>query len=148
MSLLQTIKTAQLEARKSRNSVKARVLTTLIGEAEMVGKNDGNRESTDAEVMAVIKKFVKNLDETIRVAGDYRDGDRVDAAWAEKTVLQAFLPKQLSEDELRVTMQELIMQNGLSGPKAMGVLMKELKAGYEGLYDGASASKLAKELLA
>lgn len=148
MSLLQTIKTAQLEARKSRNSVKARVLTTLIGEAEMVGKNDGNRESTDAEVMAVIKKFVKNLDETIRVAGDYRDGDRVDAAWAEKTVLQAFLPKQFSEDELRSVMQELIAQNGLSGPKAMGVLMKELKAGYEGLYDGASASKLAKELLA
>jgi len=148
MSLIQTIKAAQLAARKSKDAAKASVLTTLIGEAEMIGKNDGNRESTDAEVIAVVKKFVKNLDETIRVASDYRDADASEKAWAEKLVLEEFLPKQFSEDELRAIMQELVAQNGLAGPKAMGVLMKELKAGYEGLYDGAVASKLAKELLA
>lgn len=147
MSLIQQIKTAQLNARKQRKTVVASTLTTLIGEAEMVGKNDGNRDVTDQEVIATIKKFIKNLDETIRVAGDYRDGDAVDRAWTEKEALEQFLPNQLSEDELRAAMQSLITQNGLSGPKAMGVLMKELKAGYEGLYDGAVASKLAKELL-
>jgi uncharacterized protein YqeY len=148
MSLLQKIKADQVAARKARSSVDAAILTTLIGEAEAVGKNGGNREVTDAEVVAMIKKFVKNLDETIRIAGDYRDGDACDRAWSEKQVLEQYLPKQLTEDELRMAMSELIANNGLSGAKAMGVLMKELKTNYEGLYDGALASKLAKELLA
>ncbi len=148
MSLLFTLKNEQLEARKSKDSVKAQLLTTLIGEAEMVGKNDGNRPVTDQEVIATIKKFVKNLDETIRIASDYRDGESADKAWAEKTILEQFLPKQLTEVELRNAMSQLITDNGLSGPKAMGVLMKDLKAKFEGLYDGKTASKIASELLA
>ena len=66
MSLIIEIKSAQLAARKARDSFTASSLTTLIGEAEMVGKNAG-REVTDAEVVAVLKKFVKNIDETTTV---------------------------------------------------------------------------------
>jgi hypothetical protein len=61
MSLIQTIKADQVQARKAR-SASASILTTLIGEAEMIGKNAGDRESTDEEVIAIIKKFIKNLD--------------------------------------------------------------------------------------
>jgi uncharacterized protein YqeY len=154
MPLIQTIKSAQIAARKKRDSITASLLTTLIGEAEMVGKN-ANREVTDQEVVATIKKFIKNIDETIRVAGDYRDADRCDLAWAEKTILESFLPKQLSEDELKIVIDGIIDglkelhggDEGVSKPN-MGQVMKELKTKCEGLYDGGLASKLIKEMLA
>ena len=57
--LLAEIKAKQINARKARLST-ATLLTTLIGEAEMVGKNQG-REVTDSEVLAMIKKFIKNI---------------------------------------------------------------------------------------
>ena len=144
MSLLQQIKSAQVTARKARDSVTARLLTTLIGEAEMVGKN-ANREVTDQEVVATIKKFIKNLDETIRVAGDYRDADRCDLAWAEKTVLEQFLPKQLSEAEIRVLISDFL-DVGETRPN-MGEVMKYMKSNYDGQYDGKVVSKIAGELL-
>jgi len=61
MTLMEQIKTAQVTARKT-GAQEASLLTTLLGEAAMVGKN-ANRETTDQEVVAVVKKFVKNIDE-------------------------------------------------------------------------------------
>jgi hypothetical protein len=58
---MEQIKAKQIAARKS-GSADAGLLTTLLGEAAMVGKNAG-RETTDQEVVAVVKKFVKNIDE-------------------------------------------------------------------------------------
>lgn len=141
MTLLEKIKADQLQARIVGNKAKASILTTLIGEAEMVGKNDGNRDTTDQEVIATIKKFLKNIDDTISVAGS------TDALIAEKDALQVYLPRQLTEPELRVTIGGIIVQLGLSGPKSMGALMAELKKNHAGCYDGGLASKLAKELL-
>lgn len=141
MTLLEQIKADQLQARIAADKAKASILTTLIGEAEMVGKNDGNRDTTDQEVIATIKKFIKNIDETIAVAGS------TETLVAEKDALQVYLPRQLTEPELRVTIGNIIVTQGLSGPKAMGQLMGELKKNHAGSYDGALASRLVKELL-
>jgi len=146
MSLIQQIKSAQVTARKERRTADASSLTTLIGEAEAVGKNDGNREVTDNEVVAMVKKFIKNIDDVLAVVNP--DTEAYQTYQNEKALLSTFLPKQLSEDELRTAMQGLIAAHGIAGPKGMGVLMKELKAAHEGTYDGSLASKLAKELLA
>lgn len=146
MSLIQTIKAAQIKARKDRQVEAAASLTTLIGEAEAVGKNNGNREVTDQEVVAMVKKFVKNIDETLGVLQPDTEG--YSRFQKEKELLSSFLPSQLSEIELREAATRIITELSLSGPKAMGVLMKELKARHEGTYDGSLASKLAKELLA
>jgi uncharacterized protein YqeY len=144
MPLIQTIKSAQIAARKKRDSITASLLTTLIGEAEMVGKN-ANREVTDQEVVATIKKFIKNLDETIRIAGDYRDGDACDKAWTEKQALEKFLPKQLSEAEIRALISDFLGV-GETRPN-MGEVMKHMKSNYDGQYDGKVVSKIAGELL-
>lgn len=146
MSLIQTIKVAQLNARKERRSGDAAVLTTLIGEAEAVGKNNGNREVTDQEVVAMIKKFIKNIDEVLSVVQPGTDSHT--KSQSEKSLLSTFLPQQLDEAGLRTVMQGLIATHGIAGQKGMGVLMKELKAAHDGTYDGSMASKLAKELLA
>lgn len=148
-TLIETVKKAQIQARKTKDEVSAGVLTTLIGEAEMIGKNAGNRASTDSEVTAVIKKFVKNIDETVTVLSRDAQGNsaRLAVLAKEKEILAVFLPKQLNEVELKAEMQKLVAEFSIAGPKGMGVLMKELKARFDGQYDGGAASKIAKELL-
>jgi uncharacterized protein YqeY len=145
MTLIFEIKAAQLAARKERRAADVAVLTTLIGEAEIIGKNDGNRAVTDQEVQAVIKKFIKNIDEVLKVVNP--GSDQFTTAQEEKILLSTFLPVQLSEADLRLIIQTVIDAHQLVAPKGLGVLMKELKDSHNGTYDGALASKLAKELL-
>lgn len=143
MSLIQEIKIKNLEARKLRLTRYCGVLTPLIGEAEMVGKNAG-RDVTDAEVVQTIKKFIKNLDEVIRVLGD--NDPRTLVAIHERQMLEAFLPKQLTDEQLRRVLESI--KNEISaGPKDIGKMLGLLKSRFEGQYDGRSASTIAKELL-
>ncbi len=132
MTLIAQIKEKQINARKS-GSKEASLLTTLLGEAAAVGKNAGNRETTDAEVVAVVKKFIKNIDETISALSS-RNQDS-SAFVAEKKVLEEFLPKQLSEDELKKI---------AAGRSSMPDFMKYLKEQFNGQYDGKLASSVAK----
>ena len=152
MSLLNDIKAKQLELRKAQmhdkidRGVEISLLTTLYSEASVPGKN-AQRESTDAEVIAVIKKFVKNNDECMMSAGDRRDGDWCDRLTIERNVLDLFLPKQLSVDELKEIIGGFVAANGIAGPKGTGLVMKMLKEQYDGLYDGKTASEIVKTIL-
>jgi uncharacterized protein YqeY len=143
MTLIEQIKAKNLEARKAKLTAVVNVLTPLIGEAEMVGKNAGHAV-TDAEVVQMIKKFIKNLDETIRILGDA--DPRTLAAMGEKHTLETFLPAQLNEPAV---MQELakIKFEINAGPKDMGKMLQILKSRFDGQYDGKMASTLAKALL-
>jgi len=140
MTLMQRIKDDQLQARKEK-SWKAMALTTLLGEAAMVGKSNGNRETTDAECVAVIKKFVKNMEETAKHCG------MDDHAAMEIDMLNDYLPQQMAGDGLTRVVQEIVWQLEVSSMKDMGRVMKELKEHYAGQYDGKEASNIIKELL-
>lgn len=152
MSLLTTIKAKQLEARKSRDALSSSLLTTLLGEAAMPGKNDGNRESTDAEVVATIKKFIKNAQEVVKATepqDNIQAASRCRDAKIEITILESFLPQQLTEVELRKIIADGLEQLAKSGlePAPMGWMMGKLKQEFTGRYDGGLASKLIKEAI-
>lgn len=133
--LINKIKEDNLVARKAHDSAKASLLTTLLGEAEMIGKNDGNRQTTDAEVQEVIQKFVKNNKLTIAALKDIG----AEQFHKENEILSEYLPKMLSEEELKTVILSY-------GTKNMGEIMKQLKANHAGMYDGQLASKIAKAL--
>jgi len=133
MTLIQTVREQQVAARVSRLS-SAAVLTTLLGEAQMVGKNAGNREPTNEEVVAVVQKFLKNIDETLRVV---TDGQARSVLEQEATVLKAFLPRQMDKDELAE-----IAKTCPTMPAFMQLLKKE----YAGQYDGKTASEIARSI--
>lgn len=139
MLLIKRIQQDQIAARKDRNTAAATTLTTLLGEASIVGKNDGNRESTDAEVQAVITKFIKNNKEMIALG--------VKEAVDENELLSIYIPEQMSTDELEHIIADIIGAHSLTSPKDMGVIMKELKQNKAGLFDGKTASIIAKEQL-
>ncbi|MBL10220.1 MAG: hypothetical protein CL402_06870 [Acidiferrobacteraceae bacterium] len=145
MSLLKTIKENLTKARKEKNTDASGILSTLYAESTMVGKNDGNRETTDAEVIAKVKVFIKNIDETLKSLPEGHV--QITALNDEKTLLQKYLPQQMSENELK----EVIIEIGISHEKSiksMGKIMSELKTKHCGTYDGKKASLLVKEYLA
>jgi uncharacterized protein YqeY len=145
MSLLQKIKADQLQFRKGRRTAEATLLTTLIGEAEQIGKNDGNRDTTDAEMTALITKFVKNQREVIK----YIDNSEAPAtliAEDEIKLLSTYLPQSATREQIVAAIETI---KGQFPDAQMGVLMKYLKAWCQehtiGL-DGALASSIIKEL--
>lgn len=140
--LIEQIKSDLLAARKNRATVAANALTALVGEAVMVGKNAGNRVSTDEEVVATVRKFLKNLDETRRnLLAHNKD---VAACEEEIQIISQYLPKQLACDELKDAIVKIVLET----PGAnLGIVMRVLKEKYPGLYDGKVASELAKQVL-
>jgi hypothetical protein len=151
MSLIHEIKAAQVRARITRSDTVA-ILTTLLGEAEMIGKNAGNRETTDEEVIAIAKKFIKNIDETINAIRKVEMTDEKAAAlrmaFAERGVVEMYLPKQMTVEQLRDVIQKIITGMKMLGADPnMGLVMKELKGNFDGQYDGKAASTITKEEL-
>jgi hypothetical protein len=157
--LLEKIKADSITARKAKDTTAANLLTTLYSEAAMVGKNIGNRESTDVEVMSVIAKFLKNAEETFRLTaltltsamGQYGmlhdlSAARVSTLTAEIRILKGYMPQQLTEQNIGDIVSRLIHDNaGTGGPKLnMGMIMAHLKATYGGQYDGKMASAVVK----
>lgn len=144
-TLMQQIREKQLAARRAGRA-EATLYTTLLGEAAMIGKNDGNRETTDAEVVAVVKKFVKNIDDTLRIlSNSITDAltNQRELLVAERDCLNQFLPQQMSEADLEAFVREQVSK----GAANMGVVMKALKEQRAGQYDGQLASAVVKRVL-
>jgi uncharacterized protein len=145
MSILQQIRADKLAARKSGDSLRSSLLITLDSEASKVGKDKENRESTDEEVVQVIRKFLKGLEETSEALK--KSGRPTEQQESEKAILSAYLPKQLSTDELTAVIAGFVAQLPEKKPDQLGKIMAALKAQYPGLYDGKSASELIKKAL-
>jgi uncharacterized protein YqeY len=102
---------------------------------------------TDEDVLGVLTKQVKQLKDTI---GEFEKGNREDLiakAQAEIAVLSAYLPEQISADELRELASQIIAQVGAQGPKDMGKVMGPLVAQTKGRADGKLVNQVVKELL-
>lgn len=143
--MLEKIKEDILEARKSKDSVKANVLNTLYSEAKTAAINNGRREPEDQELMALLKKFLKGNSETIELKKkqnmDFSQESR------EKEILESFMPKQLSEIELEEIIKEYVAGLEDKSKKSMGLIMKRLKEEHDGTFDGKTASSIVNRLL-
>jgi uncharacterized protein YqeY len=149
MSLIAKIKATQLQARKNKDQVKATLLTTLIGEAEMIGKSAGNRESTDDEVLSVIRKFEKNMKENIRI---YSTAEtlmkKLLEVEAELEILKEFIPQKLTDLQVEKDVSNLLVALGLPKvQKSMGVIVAELKLRYLSQFDGKQVSDIFKRVI-
>lgn len=143
--LLNQIKADSLAARKAKDGARATLLVTLYAEAAKVGKDAGNRESTDDEVLKTVKKFLKGVEDSLAVLPQ---GAAREQALFEQAVLQAYLPRMVQGDELKAVVDDIVAALPQRDARAMGAVMKELKARLGSQYDGAQASALAKAALA
>ena len=108
------------------------------------------REPSDPEIEGLIRRAVKQRKDSIE---QYAAGGRTDLVEAEKeelAILEAYLPGSLSEGELEDAVRRVIAEKGLSTPKDVGLVMKELmsREEYRGRVDGKKAQEIARRLLA
>lgn len=148
MTLLAQIKADYMTARKARKALDVALLSTLVGEVEMIGKNAG-REVTDAEVIARVKKFLDGIESTIQYCTSNNNATGLATVVAEKEILSAYMPKQMTEAELTDVVKKIIANLTFDIlPVNMGAVMAILKKVYEGQYDGKMASAVVKAALA
>ena len=145
--MLNKLKQASLAARKARDPLSS-LLTTLLAEATRVGK-DENRDSTDAEVTATVRKFIKNTEETVRLleAAATQKPDALVTARAELALLQTLLPTQASDADLDAAIAELVGAIPERSIKQMGAVMAKLNDRFSGNLDKAVASAKIKVAL-
>ncbi len=132
---------------RSGDTLRRDVLRMATSAAYNVEKQH-RRPLTDEEVAAVVAHEVKTRRESVDA---FRRGGREDLATkeeAEIAVLQAYLPEQLSEDELRGLVAQAIAETGATSPRDMGKVMGWLSPRTRGRADGRHVSELVAQALA
>jgi len=142
---LQKIKNDSLAARKARNKFLAKILTTLLGDIISVGKNDGNRDTTEEETLVVIDTFKKKAEETANYMADTgADSKEMEDYIEEISIYASYLPQQMTEDKLTALIKDIVSHDSeINIGKVMGYLSKN----HKGLYSGKMANKIAKNLI-
>lgn len=136
------------EAMKAREEGRQRLsVIRLIRSAVRQQEIDGKKELDDDAVLAVISKEVKQRRDSIEEFQRGGRQDLVEQNEAEVAILMAYLPQQMSEDEIRTLVQETIAAVGASSPKEMGSVMKALMPKVKGRADGKLVNDMVRELL-
>jgi len=136
--LLNTIKKEQLLARKNGDQVRAKLLTTVIGEASPAG----NGTVSDKDVEKTIADFYKNLRKNRKIYIERNQS--VDEVDAEIAVLLDFMPPQLTVDEIKDIATEFISKNDI---KAVGPVMGYFSKEYKGKYFGEEVLEVVEDIL-
>ncbi|HVO89040.1 MAG TPA: GatB/YqeY domain-containing protein [Casimicrobiaceae bacterium] len=108
---------------------------------------DERREQSDADVVAILDKMVKQRNESIVQFEKGHRQDLADAERAELTVLRGYMPQALSDGEIDAAIAAAIAKTGASGPAGMGKVMAELKPVLAGRADMAAVSAKVKARL-
>ncbi|PLK42781.1 GatB/YqeY domain-containing protein [Emticicia sp. TH156] len=105
-------------------------------------------ELTPDEELKLLTKAAKQRKDSADIYRQQNRPDLLDKELAELAIIEEFLPKQLSEDELKAKLQEIIAKVGASGPSDMGKVMGAATKELAGLADGKAISATVKLLLA
>ncbi len=144
MTLIERLRADRIQALKDRDALKKGILSLVVSNSQLAAKESGDDNPTDAQVVTAIKKLKKGNQDLLEKVPDNEDAKK------EIEILDSYLPKQLSEEELREVITNCIktFPDGMEeGPRAIGAVMSYLKDNYAGRYDGKAASSIAKELL-
>lgn len=144
--LEQDIKAAQLAGETDKLTTLRGLKATLLNVKVATGKRDSGL--TDDEVLPVLAKQSKQRQESAEMYVQGGDQARADKELAEKAIIDAYLPAQLSEAEIAKLIDEIIAQTGAAGPQAMGQVIGQVKAKVGTAADGSVIARLAKEKLA
>ena len=121
-----------------------RMARAHIRQAEI---DNGHVELTDDQVIAVLRKEVKQRKETLAELADSSRDDLIEQTNAEIAVLQKYLPAELSEEEIRKVVQEIVDAMDPE-QRNIGSMMKAAMAQLKGKADGKVISAIVRELLA
>jgi len=122
---------------KKNEPNKAKVYQAVLCTAQLIAKEDGNREVTESDITNAYKKEVKMAEQSKEAGAPFLE-EVFDCA-------DEFLPKQLSENELSEIIQTEVQNQGEKSMKLMGIIMKILNEKYPDQFDRKLASDLIKK---
>ena len=144
--LQNALKTAML-AKDTVTTSAVRMIIAGQKEKDVEARGKGKEKASDEELMAMMQTMIKQRNDSIKM---YIDGNRpelADKERAEIAIIERFLPKQMSDDEIAGVFKTLIAETGASSMKDMGKIMGALKAKYAGQLDMGKANGIIKSLL-
>jgi len=148
MSLEKEISTGIMEAMKAKNPVRLSALRNVkkyIIEAKTAGPEIA--ELPDADVIKIISKLAKQGSDSAAIYAEQHRQDLANEELAQVAVLQEFLPKQLTAEELTEAVRAIIAEVGATSMKEMGKVMGVASKRLAGQADGKEISAKVKELL-
>ena len=135
--LLRQIQSDMVAAMKSRETLKLSVLRMLKAAAQLAQVEKGKSvELTDDDVLVLVRRLIKQRNEAAEMYKTGGADDRAASELAEAKILEAYLPAQMSDDDLAAIVAEAAAQLGATGPKDMGKMMGKAMAAAKGLADG------------
>ena len=151
MSLRERLSVALKEAMKAKEAERLstlRLINAAIKDREIASRGEGGEQEVgDPEILAIMGKMVKQRQDSVTA---YEQGNRPELAQAERdeiTVIQSFMPRQMSDEEAKAAVAGVIAAVGATSVKDMGKVMAELKAKFAGQMDMGKAGGIVKALL-
>ncbi|WP_434613003.1 GatB/YqeY domain-containing protein [Tabrizicola sp. M-4] len=152
MSLRERLQAALKDAMRAKEAERLstlRLINAAIKDREIASRGEGGEgEVGDPEILAIMGKMVKQRQESARA---YEEGGRLELAEKELNeirVIEEFLPRQLSADEVEAAVKAAIAEAGASSIRDMGRVMAVLKGKYTGQMDFGAVGPKVKDLLA
>lgn len=133
-------------AMRTNDTLRKRVIRLLISSIELAEVAKGSK-LPDSEFIALVQKEIKTKNDTIVDAEKANRPEMVEEQREEIKVLEAYLPKQLSEAELVQLAEEVIQETGATSPKDMGKVIKVLIPKLAGRATNQDASRVVKDCL-
>ena len=138
------------QAMKAKDAIRLRTIRSLraaLKEKEIAERRDGEAHLSEEQVLAVVQKQAKQRRDAI---AQYEPAGRDDLAAKEQDeleIIEAYLPKQLGDEEIRRVVQEIVAATGASSMREMGKVMGAAMEQLRGRADGRRINEIARELL-
>src|SRR3954467_6800868 len=137
-----------MRAKDARTLSSVRMILAALKDRDIAARGTGNTEGIDeADILRLLQGMIKQRRESIAL---YRQGNRPELAEQEEqeiAVIESFLPKQMSDDEIAAAARDAIAATGAAGVKDMGKVMGVLRERHAGVIDMALAGAVVKQLL-
>ena len=139
--------TEAMKARNERAVSTLRMVNSTLKNADIEARGQGKPPLADADILGVLQKMIKQRQESVEL---YDKGGRAELAAQEReeiAIISAYLPKQMSDDEVNAAIKAAIAETGAAGMKDMGKVIGVLRAKFAGQMDFGKASGLVKAAL-
>lgn len=146
MSLLTTLRKDKMQALKEKDSLKNGICSLLLSAIALAEKEKGS-ELSDEEAIAFVQRELKQTKDTLAQTPTDRN-DLIEETKKKITIIESYLPEQMSEEEIEVAIKQIMEENNLEATaKSRGMIMKMILSKYAGKTDGKTVNAVVTKML-
>lgn len=146
MSFLDKLRKEKMQSMREKDKLKTGVISLIMSGISLAEKEE-KRELSDEEALTFVQKELKQARDTLDSIPNDRQ-DLIDETNRKIEIIEAYLPEQISEEDLEVEIEKIIEEENLEkSPKSKGILIKKTLDKFKGKTDGKTVNKLVSKLL-